>query len=434
MKSSYLKKTAFLLAFLLCVFAFPVVGNASGETSVLSQGVAVIAAKTDVAVSAMAGNDITFSADQFERGLNLAQVKYLTVKSLPPQTDGELLLGSTRIAAGQSIAAASLPSVSFHPVNQSVSHSFFTFTVNGELLPVTCNLSFLKKPNSAPTVGVAAALTLDCVTYRDVSLYGKLEAQDADGDDLRFEAVSFPQKGSILLTDAEKGTYVYRPAKGYVGSDSFSYVARDSYGNYSAAAKVNLRVEFAGTPVQYVDISPEQAVSAIAVTSAGVMSGAQIGKDYYFRPEEEVSRIDFLVMAMNAAGISDVPAGETTNYADDAQIPATMKGYVIAAEKLGLLQSEEGSEQPKFGPAEPVTRAEAAVILEKLLNAQPVARCIPTFSDTLKIPVWAQDAVLTLASIGVMRAADDNGNVSPLAHLTRGETAKLLAAAMRYQS
>ena len=164
------------------------------------------------------------------------------------------------------------------------------------------------------------------------------------------------------------------------------------------------------------------------------MSGAQVGGKYYFRPEEEVSRIDFLVMAMNAVGISDVPACETTRYADDAQIPATMKGFVAAAEKLGVLSvfAKEGEESALLAPQQAIMRSEAAVILEKLLNAQPVAKSIPAFSDTLKIPVWAQDAVLTLASIGIMTSAD--GNISPLSNITRGQTAELLAAAMRYQS
>lgn len=427
------KRIAFLLSCLLVLSILPVSVSAAAEKPILSQGVAVVAFGMDVAVSGMVGNDIPFSADDFEKGMNLSEVRYLTFRSVPSSAEGELLLGSSRISAGQSVSAATLSSVSFHPANEAVMRSSFTFTVNGGNLPVTCNLSYCTKANGAPSVGIASALSLNCMTFRDLDRYGTLCAVDPDGDALRYEIVTFPQKGSVLLTDAQKGTYVYRPTKGYVGSDSFSYVARDPYGNYSRTETVHLRVEVAGTSVQYVDVSKEQTVSALAVTSAGIMSGEQIGGKYYFRPEKEVSRVDFLAMAMNAVGISEVPDCEKTTFADDDQIPTGMKGIVAAAEQLGILSAFANGENPEtFAPQKPVTRAEAAVILETLLNAQPVPKSIPTFSDTLQIPVWAQDAVLTLGSLGIMTSTD--GNVSPLANLTRGMAAELLSAVVRYSA
>ncbi len=432
MKSVF-KLMVFLLSGLLLLAALPVSALAAEEKGILSQGVSVLASGMDVAVSGMVGNDIPFCADDFEKGLNLSEVRYLTFKSVPSSADGDLLLGSSRIAAGQSVSAATLTAVVFHPASEEVAQSSFTFTVNGGNIPLTCRLCYRSGANSAPSVGVASALSLNCMTYRDVDRYGTLCAVDPEGDEVRYEIITPPQKGSVMLTDPAKGTYVYRPGKGYIGSDSFTYVARDSYGNYSRTEKVNLRVEAAGTSVQYVDVSKEQTVSAIAVTSAGIMSGSQLGGKYYFYPEEEVSRLDFLVMAMNAVGISEVPDCEKTSFADDEEIPATMKGTISAAEKLGILSVfANGEEENRFAPKEPVTRAEAAVILEKLLNARPVANSIPTFSDTLQIPVWAQDAVFTLGSLGIMTSSD--GNVSPLAKLTRGTTAELLAAVMRYRA
>lgn len=430
--NSTLKKICFALAILLAVAAVPfAAGAAAKSVPVLSRGLEVLAAQTDVAVSAMVGNDVTFNADGFARGMNLAEVKYLTVRTLPPETDGELILGSTRIGAGQSIAAANLPSVVFHPASEDVMRSSFTFTVNGGAIPMTCNLTFLNEQNYAPTVQVAAGLMLDRLTYRGVALHGTLAAQDPDGDNLRFEIVSAPAKGSVILTDAAKGTYVYRPQKGYVGPDSFSYVARDPYGNYSAAATVSVRVEAAGTPVNYVDVTEAQTASAIAVTAAGVMGGTQIGNKTYFEPDGNVSRVDFLVMAMNAAGITGVPDAAQTGYADDSEIRPAMKGFVVAAQRLGIAPETPEGEEVRFYPNEVLTRAEAAVMLEKLLGVEQNARSVPTFADGSEIPAWAQDAILTLGSVGILTGTD--GNVAPNALLTRAQTAELLAAAMRYK-
>ncbi len=431
MKSRF-KALCLALSVLVLFAVLPAAADASpSEVPVLSHGLSVLAAGTNVAVSAMVGNDIPLSADLFARGMNLSEVRYLTVKSVPPETDGELLLGSTRIGAGQSLAAANLSSVCFHPASDEISNSSFTFTVNGGAIPMTCKLCLLSERNYAPSVSMATGLMLDRMTYRGVALHGTLAAQDPDGDDLTFEIVSYPKNGSVTLTSAADGTYVYRPTGKYVGSDSFSYVARDPYGNYSAAATVALRVEVAGTSVEYVDVTEAQTASALAVTAAGVMSGSQIGNRYYFNPEGTVSRVEFLVMAMNAVGITDVPAVEKTDFADDADIPATMKGYVAAGRKLGLADGTRTEDALKYFPNEALTRAEAAVILEKLLEMKPATDTVLTFADTSEIPAWATEAVATLSSVGIITPT--GGNISPLSAITRAQTAELLAAAIQYR-
>ena len=78
------------------------------EPYAVSYGLQVLSAATDMAISAPVGNEIVFSAEDFARALNLSKINYVTVKTLPDVTAGELLLGSTRVAAGQTISAAIL--------------------------------------------------------------------------------------------------------------------------------------------------------------------------------------------------------------------------------------------------------------------------------------------------------------------------------------
>ena len=155
------------------------------------------------------------------------------------------------------------------------------------------------------------------------------------------------------------------------------------------------------------------------------------GNRYYFNPEGTVSRVEFLVMAMNAVGITDVPAVEKTDFADDADIPATMKGYVAAGRKLGLADGTRTEDALKYFPNEALTRAEAAVILEKLLEMKPATDTVLTFADTSEIPAWATEAVATLSSVGIITPT--GGNISPLSAITRAQTAELLAAAIQYR-
>ena len=415
---------------ILCGVGIPVSAAEGGELPVISYGLSVLSARTDVAFSAMVGNDVTFSEDGFARGLNLSKVRYITVASVPPITDGELLMGSSKIVAGQTVTAEQFINMTFHPATESVMRTGFTFTANGGATPVFCTLYLLDEVNYTPTVSMASGLSLEVQTYKGVAAYGSLSAYDPDGDDLIFEIVSYPQNGTLKLTDASRGAYVYRPNSNYIGSDSFTYVARDRYGNYSASATVSLTVDYSGTSVTYADMENSAACSAaLKMTEEGLMSGVQIGNQYYFYPDREVSRVEFLVMAMNAAGIREVPECAVTPFADDEEIPEAMKGYVAAAYSLGVISGSESDGVMKFMPNESLTRAQAAVMLENLLDLE-AAPALAVFADHSEIPVWAADAMYSLNAVGIMTSTD--GYIAPDSAVTRGQTAQLLKAVMAY--
>lgn len=412
------------------LFVAPV--SAVEENTPVSYGLSVFAAATDIAVMAPIGNEIVFSKDVIARGMNLANVQYITVKSLPAVTDGELLLGSTRVAVGQTIAGENLSYLSFSAAMDDVPlHSYFTLSVNGSATPVVCNLYLLDRGNCTPTVSVASGLSLNVSTYKGMSVYSTLEAHDPDGDALCFEIASCPANGSVRLIDPKLGTYVYTPKKGYVGADRFTYVARDQYGSYSVMATVNLNVNLSGTSLTYVDMKDHPAhVAALTLTEAGIMSGRQVGNAHYFYPGEGVSRVEFLVMAMNAVGIQDLPTCEKTVFADDEEIPDEMKRYVASAYSLGYIGGTDVDGKLCFLPQEKLTCAQAAVILNTIIKPQGSV-IAPTFADADEIPAWAWEAICALNAVGIL--PDAGGYVTPSSVLTRADAAKMLAAAMAYR-
>ena len=432
-KILFLKRAAaFAAAGCIAVSAMVLPARASSNPiPVVSYGLSVLAAETDMAVMMPIGNEIAFSAETFARALNLSKVKYITVCSVPSTTDGELLLGSTRIAAGQTISADNLSYMTFRAFSEDQPlHSYFTFTANGSATPMVCNLYLLDRGNYTPTVSVASSVSLNVSTYKGIAAYGTLSAYDPDGDPISFEIVSYPENGAVRLTDRTFGTYVYTPQSDYVGTDSFSYVARDKYGHYSAMATVNLNVSLSGTSVTYTDMAGRaEHPAALTLTEAGIMSGVQVGGQYYFYPEESVSRVEFLVMAMNAVGISTVPDCQATAFADDAEIPAAMKGYVATAYQLGYISGTEKDGKIFFSPNEPLTRAQAAVILNRLIGLEESA-VTPTFADTSDIPVWASEAIYALHSVGILSSSE--GYIEAGARMTRAQAAHILAATMTY--
>lgn len=100
---------------------------------------------------------------------------------------------------------------------------------------------------------------------------------------------------------------------------------------------------------------------------------------------------------------------------------------VSAAQSLGIVKGESATQ---FSPANPVTRQEICVMLQRaMLAANPEAK-LPaaypnTFPDADSVADWAIEAVQCMNLFAVM-LGDENGNIQPLGHTTR-EQAILLA-------
>ena len=403
------------------------------DATSVSPALEVLAAKTDMAVATLCGNDYYFSRDVFARSLNLAvgDLDYVTVCSLPAVTDGELMIGSSRVGEGQLISAANLEALSYVAFDdKAVGHTSFTISPNGQGYALTCNVYVLDEINHSPTLSIASGEALSVSTHRDFVGYGTLTAYDPEGDPLTYEVVKGPQHGLLLMTDASLGEYVYLPKIGYTGKDSFVYVVRDMYGNYSASAQVSVTVSKPSVSLVFADMAGRRDHNAaLSMAEAGIMQPEAVGEQYYFYPERSVSRIDFLSMTMQAMGVDSVPSVSNTGFSDDADIPEQQKGYVSAAYSLGYIKGSVGDDgELRFLPNATITRAEAAVILRRMIDAENAA-LTPAFADSSDIPAWAGEAIATLSSLGVMTPS--GGEISPNAELTRGQTAMMLCALQR---
>ena len=400
------------------------------ETALLSPAMSILAEKGEMAKAALAGESIKFTAEDFARVMNIESVSSITVTELPPITDGELRVGAAVVTGEQTLSAASVALMTFSSSN-SVKTSQFKFKVNDLPYEMTCKLYSLDKENYAPTLAYAPLTAVEVSTYEDVSCFGRLPCYDPDGDETRIEVVSYPKKGVLVIEDSALGTYRYIPYENATGKDSFTCVAIDRYGNYSAAREVSLEIKRSEMSEKYVDLadSPYQS-SALAMTEKGIMGGTQVGSSLYFYPDREVSRAEFVVMAMNAAGITDIAKVSSTVFSDDAEIPSDMKRYIATAYELGYIKgSADESGRLCFEPSRSITRAEAAVMLGSMLGAAtPTMK--PVIADDGERPTWAQSSVYAMVEMGVLEATETG--VSPLEKLTRGSTADILARFIRY--
>ncbi|WP_270165581.1 S-layer homology domain-containing protein [Paenibacillus sp. SYP-B4298] len=104
---------------------------------------------------------------------------------------------------------------------------------------------------------------------------------------------------------------------------------------------------------------------AKAAITQGIAHGVITGyADGSFRPDQEITRTEMMVMLARAMELPGSTA-QPTSFADDAAIPAWGKGAVEALRELGVVT---GRNNNSFAPNDAATRAEALVIIMRILD------------------------------------------------------------------
>ena len=208
-----------------------------------STGFSVLTSRFHMDLTGLIGEEITFSPEDFERALDLSSLTSVTVTSLPPVTDGELLLGSSRVRLGQTVVRGDIERLTFVPARENVRESNFSFCVGDRGYSVRCALHLTDRLNAAPAVEEGQLIRGICehMCYR-----GSLKVTDPEGDATRCMLTEPPVHGALIWEDATRGRYCYIPAAGFAGEDHFCVVAFDRWGNTSAQSRVTVRVGVCG--------------------------------------------------------------------------------------------------------------------------------------------------------------------------------------------
>ena len=283
---------------------------------------------------------------------------------------------------------------------------------------IECQLKFVDKINYAPELNSSHEEAL--WTQSGIGVYTRLTAHDKEGDALTVMILEYPKSG-LLEKVSDDGTYSYTSNAGFVGRDSFRYCIRDEYGNYTSLAKVNIQVVDRLTTLTFADMEGEEEYNAALVMSAeGIMQGTVVGDHTLFYPELEVSRAEFVAMAMKRAGIRQDTTLSSTFYDDNAQIPTYLVGYVATASRLGIVSgSYEGEAGLLFRPNDTITYLECAIILSNIYDLKEDSENV--FSEMGDIPVWGKGAVSAVVRSGILDAKTDFS-----ARMTRRDVAMAL--------
>lgn len=382
----------------------------------------------DFSKNGLIGSSIVFSPEDFTvRPDGKTALSGITVDQLPDPGAGTLCVGDQPVQPGSYVDATALAGLRFQTAkNPTVTTTTLVFTPSlssaQEVPPATVTIFLLSEANNPPV-----ARNMELTTYKNVAITGYFDAVDGEGDALTFQLTSTPARGAVTLAEDGSSQFVYTPYENKTGSDSFTYVAIDPAGNTSPEARVSLRINKPDTKVTYSDLDNHPVKkSAIRLAEEGVYVGRYVDGRYFFDPDQTVTRAQFLTMAMSVAGLEDLEGATLTGFSDDDAIPTWAKGAVSAALKAGVVQgSRSESGAPIFGAQETISRAEAAVMLDNLLEITDVPVAVFSPDDGH----WAAQAAANLSASGIFRG-QVAGAVQLADTLTMADAAEMLDGAL----
>ena len=347
------------------------------------------------------GQKLPFSDSDFKSALALTDIGRITVVTLPDEGEGALYLGDKKVAEGQTIKRRNIGDLYFMPADSSITESYFTFKVSGASESVcTCKMRFVDKINYAPKINSDTEKSLSVTTQKGISVYGKISANDPEGDLTEVLVISYPENGTISFNEFE---FKYTPLNDFKGNDSFTFVLRDEYGNYSTPAVVNVKISERMSEAVYTDMTDSKSYNAaITVTAMGIMSGKIIGDDNYFMPEESVTRAEFCAMAMKALSVNADTTLEKTYFDDNESIPPSLVGYVATAARCGIVNGSFEDGKLLFRPNDAITVTEAAIIMSNLLSVKSDEAVYSSVGGIESVPVYARSEVGAMFEMGIL--------------------------------
>ncbi len=351
----------------------------------------------------------------------------IIIDDLPNPSQGVLKLDDKVISIGEGISINAVDRLSFTPLllENSTSISFIPIyndnNISDSVIEVSIDCSLPQ--NNAPIMYPARN-----ETYSGILIESVLKASDAEKDAVFFKLVNKPEFGTAEISSNE---LIYTPFENVIGTEILSVVAIDTAGNISKPSTVTIEIIKNKSQIQYVDmINNPSHYSAIKLHELDVFTGNKIGKDYFFNPTEQVSRNEFLALALTALDI-DISENQSSVFSDFENIETWAKPYVSAAESSGFVigYGDPIENRTVFNGQNAITHAEALVILDKIAIGTQVIKSV-MLQDEGVIPTWAIGAIANLSSAQII---DDNLAVNfENDYLTREQASMLIYDTIKF--
>lgn len=140
-------------------------------------------------------------------------------------------------------------------------------------------------------------------------------------------------------------------------------------------------------------------------------------EDNTFRPDVNVTRAQFVTMIVNAKGLD---ASASVKIFDDVDTGAWYAPYVTAAYTDGITSGDGVN----FHPDSEITRQEAAAMAARAFDKKNGGEL--SFADNADIASWAADSVSALVKEGIINGFKEDNTFRPMDNTTRAQAAIIL--------
>ncbi len=353
-----------------------------------------------------------FNVEDFSQEEDLVGI---CITDLPDAKTGTMMLGKRVLRPGDILTVDQVAQMTFVSLetetDQDAVITYLPIYENAVKAATTMTISIRGRINQPP---VAEDSALE--TYKNLSIEGRLKVTDPEGGKLTYTVIRKPKRGEVTIND--DGSFTYTPKKNKVGTDSFTFTATDPEGNVSRTATVTVEILKPTNATQYSDTAGSECrFAAEWMKNTGLFVGEQVGGNLCFNEGKTVTRGDFLVMMVKALDIPVDKEADFTGYTDE--VASWLKPYLAAAMRAGLTAGIKTMESGAFGAEEPITGAEAAVMLQNAMDLSVTTAVTETEGDY----VWAMEAVTAMQENGM--------DISVGEVLNRGQVAQILYRASK---
>lgn len=153
-----------------------------------------------------------------------------------------------------------------------------------------------------------------------------------------------------------------------------------------------------------------------------IINGYEENGEKLFKPDRNITREQFCTIVAKGLGIES--KNTETGFADNDKIQPWSLPYVNAMVECGYItgKSDDGVTL-YFDPDSSITRSEAFTVISRIVGEASDGKI--SFIDKDEIPQWAVKGILTLTGLGIIEGYEDN-TIRPHNTITRAEAAVLV--------
>lgn len=263
------------------------------------------------------------------------------------------------------------------------------------------------------------------------TLTAAMEASVSGDETFNFVIITNPASGALIHENSGDPTFSYTPSGDFAGLDSFTFrlESGEYYSNVGTVTIEVIRPTDPIIPFYYKDMQEHWAnFSASHLATRGFVIGEQIGNDFYYWPDKQMSRGEFLLFLLSVLDINDTENVADITFADEDLIPDWMLEKAKIAYEMEIISGvADDSDSLYLYPNSPITRAEAFVMINNALLVKTDAVNTDekiNYSDATSIPSWAMQAIQNLSAYQIIQGSSNNV-VNPSNITSRGEAAEL---------